>query len=257
MVEFHSTYDYGRTARIGIGTPQANPTVEAEFSILFPRTISIQATRLTCESTDPLVRIRNYLENLDTSLKTYHGMNLDAFGFACTASAYLLGQETENKLLNDLSDKYGYLVQSATQAIELALNKIGAEHLVLISPYPKALSNAAKAYWEEKGFTFKEVASVKTRTSDTETIYELTSHDGAVAIESIASLDSVDAILLSGTGMPTLPAISAAEIDIPIFSSNQCLAWSLLSSLGLDDLLSPKHPHILGWETRLKDSIIS
>jgi maleate isomerase len=29
---------YGSCGRIGIGTPQANPTVEAEMAILLPRT---------------------------------------------------------------------------------------------------------------------------------------------------------------------------------------------------------------------------
>lgn len=41
-----------------------------------------------------------------------------------------------------------------------------------------------------------------------------------------------DAILLSGTGMPTLRTISAARAGIPVVSSNLCLAWMLANLAG-------------------------
>ena len=39
--------DYGPRARVGIATPQANPTVEPEMRALLPADLGVYATRLT------------------------------------------------------------------------------------------------------------------------------------------------------------------------------------------------------------------
>jgi maleate isomerase len=47
-------------------------------------------------------------------------------------------------------------------------------------------------------------------------------------------LSGADALLLSGTGMPTLGAIKqgAKTLSIPVLSSNYCLAWALMDTIG-------------------------
>ncbi|RYG26620.1 MAG: hypothetical protein EON93_21310, partial [Burkholderiales bacterium] len=83
-------YDYGRAGRIGIGTPQANPTVETEFSILIPPRAALSVTRLTSAAPAPADRLRDYLLRLEDSLAAFDTLKMDAFGFACTASSYLV-----------------------------------------------------------------------------------------------------------------------------------------------------------------------
>src|SRR3546814_13245221 len=55
-------YDYGRAGIIGIGTPQANPTVEAEMRILLPQNALLQTTRLASSAPESLDRLREYQE---------------------------------------------------------------------------------------------------------------------------------------------------------------------------------------------------
>ena len=40
-------------------------------------------------------------------------------------------------------------------------------------------------------------------------------------------LTGVDAVLMSGTGMPTLRAMQQLITRVPLLSSNLCLAWAL------------------------------
>ena len=48
------------------------------------------------------------------------------------------------------------------------------------------------------------------------------------------NLNGAEALLLSGTGMPTLGAIKqgAETLSIPVLSSNYCLAWALMDTIG-------------------------
>jgi len=247
-------YDYGNNGRLGVATPQANPTVEAEFSILFPRTVSLQASRLICDAADPKQRLMSYIQNLDNTLLGYGGMRLTSFGFACTGSSYLVGADTEQAIEEKLSDRFGYPVVMAASAIRAALQALGAERIVLVSPYPDWLSDAAHAYWTASGFHVTNVRRVQTRTSNTETIYELSSADALPLLQD-SMMKGVDAVLISGTGMPTLSAIHDVKLNVPIISSNLCLAWRLLQIAGKTELLEADDPpYIQGWDVRLSEA---
>jgi maleate isomerase len=247
-------YDYGCHGRIGVATPQANPTVEAEFSVLFPRTVSLQASRLVCPDPDPATRLRTYIRQLDEALESYGGMQLTAFGFACTGSSYLVGAAEERQISGDLSDRFGYPVVTAAQAIRDVLNTLKARRIALVSPYPEWLSDAARAYWTGSGFDVAQVLQVPTRTVNTETIYELASSDAQPLLQDVDAED-VDLVLISGTGMPTLSAVRDASTSVPVVSSNMCLAWKLVQSAGLEQFLTPgQPPFISGWCDRLDEA---
>ena len=86
-------YDYGRAGIIGIGTPQANPTVEAETRILLPPNALLQTVRLTSPAPDALDRLREYLLDLPQTLARYDTLKPAAFGFGCTGSSYLVSPD--------------------------------------------------------------------------------------------------------------------------------------------------------------------
>ena len=95
------------------------------------------------------------------------------------------------------------------------------------------MSEAASAYWSGAGFDLVEVRRINTGSADTRSIYTLGSEDARPAAEAMSGLD-VDAVLLSGTGMPSLALIDDAGSNGPaIFSSNLCLANRLCDLVGL------------------------
>ena len=145
-------YDYGRAGLAGIGTPQANPTVEAEMRILLPPDIAMTVARLTSAARDPQDRLRAYLERLDDTLSQFDSLRPAIFAFACTGSSYLVAPAREAAIVRRLEDRLGYPVVTAAAAIRWRLRAIGAERIALVAPYPDWLADAADAYWRMTGF---------------------------------------------------------------------------------------------------------
>ncbi|QIG78863.1 maleate cis-trans isomerase family protein [Stakelama tenebrarum] len=228
-------YDYGCAGIIGIGTPQANPTVEAEMRILFDPTVLTQTVRLTSGAEASNDRLRDYLLGLETALERYDTLRPAAFGFACTGSSYLVRANDQALLLDRLQRQFGFPIVTATDAITAELDLAGAKRIALASPYPGTLSDAAADFWREAGFDVATVRRIDTGIADTRGIYTLGSADARPVAQELAKLD-VDAVLLSGTGMPSLALLAQAEDGPAIFSSNYCLAAQLCRVAGLPAL---------------------
>ena len=225
--------EYGGAGTVGIGVPQANTTIEPEFRALAPARVNVIIARLQGSRGDSRQRLVDYFDGLGATLDSFDVAPLKAFGFACTGSSYLLGYRENRDAFAALTQKRGYPVVSTAEAILEALAHVGARSIALVSPYPAWLTDASAAYWRAAGIEVAEVVQVAADTSDTRNVYDVTSADAVAAAKRLKG--NSDAILLSGTGMPTLGAIGAIAraSGKPVLSSNLCLAWKLGQHLGL------------------------
>jgi len=230
--------EYGARGVVGIGAPQANPTVEQEMWALRPAGVSLVTVRLCSRAPDTRSRLDEYLRRLSDSLQQFDELGLDAFGFACTGSTYLFGHDAERRHVGELENALGYPIITAAAAIEDALLELGAHRIAMIAPYPEWLGELGIAYWTSRGFQVVAHARAELAAPDTRNIYRLTSGDALRILDTMALAKTgpgrVDAVLFSGTGMPSLRAVSAAaDRGLRAISSNLCLAWSLSRKLGI------------------------
>lgn len=235
------TADYGPRARLGVATPQANPTVEPEIRALVPASIGVYATRLVHPAPRVEDRLNHYIRHMVDAVRSFGSMKVQAFGFGCTGSSYLAGRDLEDRLSAEAADVAKIPVITAAQAIRLALETLGVRRIALVSPYPEALAEAGYRYWDDAGIRVVAKQRVDLELVDTHRIYELTSDDALEALRQVGT-EGAEAIVASGTGMPTLRALRAMRTvtSLPVLSSNLCLGWALVRAVAPE--LAPDSP---------------
>jgi len=63
--------EYGKVGSIGVGVPQANTTVEAEFRSLVPAPVNVITARLQGSRVDSRQRLLDYFDSLDQTLDSF------------------------------------------------------------------------------------------------------------------------------------------------------------------------------------------
>jgi maleate isomerase len=224
--------EYAPRGLVGMLTPQANTTVEPEFNILWPRGITMINARLMSNKASLNARLTDYFETYDQALGQFANAPIGAAAAACTGASYLAGREREAKVVADIASHHGYPFVTAAMAVVDALRAIDARRIGLVSPYPDDLNSASTAYWKSHGFDVGAIASAVTPTDSFHPIYSL---GGSAALTALRTLRDkpLDAIVMLGTGMPTLRPIAATIgwDGAPTMSCNLCLAWRVVEAI--------------------------
>jgi maleate isomerase len=224
--------EYAPRGLVGMLTPQANTTVEPEFNLLWPPGVAMINARLISDKGSMSERLVDYFANYEASLRQFANAPVGVVAAACTGASYLAGREREAALAKEIAARHGYPFITAALAVVDALTVLKARRLGLVSPSPDDLNRASVAYWQSHGFEAAEVASVFNSDSAFHPIYSL---QGSAAVQALRSLECqpLDAIVMLGTGMPTLRPIAGAIGwgGAPVMSCNLCLAWRAVEAL--------------------------
>jgi maleate isomerase len=211
---------------MGITVPQANTTVEPEMQALLGSGHTLLTARMNSPSQDSRQRLTDYLDDLARHLGQFDVAPVQVAGFACTGSSYLVGPDEEAARLKSITSACGFPLLSAAHSIRRALAVLGARRIALVSPYPSWLSDAGKAYWKSCGLELTASTGIPAELLDTRNIYKLRTAAVAGILNSL-DISGCDAVLLSGTGMPSLRLMAHHTLPVPVLSSNFCLAWAM------------------------------
>jgi maleate cis-trans isomerase len=220
----------GWRARLGFLVPPGNPTVETEMIALAPPGVSVHFHRLTARGVGGALegqdeRNRMMVDNLDASVELIAMVDPDIIVIAHTATSYYLGRDREADLLARLQRSTGKRIITAFGSVVEALRRLDIRRLALGTPYSPETTLQGKAHLEAHGFDVVNFANLPNVTN----IYDETA-ERAYRLARSVDTDAAEAVFLSGTGMPTLPALDPLEQDLgkPVVSSASAMMWRAL-----------------------------
>lgn len=225
--ETHMTVEYASRALVGVLTPQANTTVEPEYAILAPRDVAWINARMLSPCTSIEERLVDYWSKAPQFARQFANAPIGSISFACTGTSYLVGKQVEDDVLAEVTRQSGGLpAMSAATAVCHALRVLGARRIGLVSPYEGALDAACTPYWESRGFEIAAKTNATGATHQFHPIYSLPSGSAQRALDDIED-DDLDAIVMLGTGMPTLAPIARTPFKgkTPVLSCMFCVVW--------------------------------
>jgi len=225
----------GWRARLGFLIPPGNPTIECEMPEMAPPGVSVHFSRMVAPGEGGThagqeERNRSQIAHIDESADLLVKVKPSVMMLAHTASSYTLGRRAETELVKRLEAKYRTPIGTAFGSVVAALNKLGAKRIALGAPYTREIMLQGKALLEEHGFAVVSHGVLENVTN----IFDETP-ERAYGLGRAVSTSEVDAVFLSGLGMPTIPILETLEQDLgkPVISAASAMMWNALQLAGV------------------------
>jgi maleate cis-trans isomerase len=190
-------------------------------------------------------RLVDYTEQIETTLEQFANAPIQCVAFGCTGASYLIGHKKEDEICSRIQKNKGYPFITAARAVTESFKALGAKKIGLVSPYPTSLTKVSVTYWQNAGFEVSEVANAYNDASSFHPIYSLHASSSTEALNSLENKE-IDAIVMLGTGMPTLqPLIDCSDWNgPPVISCMLSLAWRTVMHV---DGVKPSKENMLAW----------
>ncbi len=243
--QFHQEIEYDEpVAQIPIGVVVPfDFGLDWEYWRYLPDGVSLYFTRtphLNRGVGIPLARDVGRPSTVGRATKTLLSLDPAAVLYACSSGSFVNGYEGERRLRDAMLDAGARDAVTASGAMVTAFQALGIERVAVATPYTRPLTQKLLSFLDEAGFRVpsthylglaRNIASVSKKTICD--LVRASTHPRA------------EAVYVSCTALRTYGIVAdlEAEIDMPVFTSNQLSLWAALRA-ARPETLDPEHP---GW----------
>ena len=229
---------YGWRARLGLIVPPTNTANESEWARVLPDGVTLHVTRMplhlhvadTLTDEDPLSR------DLVVAAQLLAQAGMSAIAYGCTAGSMI---EPLDQLPALIERTTGVPGTTTAAALVEALHAVGAQRIIMVSPYGPTLEGREEAFLTKQGFTIVSSRGLGIGEGGPHEYVRIREQgpDVVAALARAAFVHDADAMLIACTDFGTLPVVATleAEFGIPIVTSNQAQLWATLRAANIHD----------------------
>jgi maleate isomerase len=226
-------------ARLGVLTPHGDVGPESELQAMAPDGVRVHAARVRfgamttgglMDPTIPLAPVRAFVEppHIDEAAASLAAAPVVAIGIGFTSSAYVVGAEGEQRVVDRLTRRTGGIPVVATCASAVrGLRALDVERVALFDPpwFDAELNRLGADYFTDLDFDVVYHApcglpSNQRSINPSELYVWILRH----------TPDAAEAVFVGGNGFRSVGVIAALEQDLrrPVLTANQSLLWGML-----------------------------
>lgn len=224
--------NYGTRAKLGMMFPSANFVAEPQMNAMLPPGVSLHATRLHLDNDNHL----SMLERTEEAAALLADAEVDVIAFHCTGVTMY-----DLTVVDRVKARIAAVTPIATvvtaDAVVAALRRFGVTKIVLVSPYLQETNEREKVFLAHHGITV--LADRGLQLTSAAAFGAVTPQEWFDHVLAMRRPDA-DAYFLSCTAIKSSETLDAleAELERPVFSSNQCVLWAALRAAGITDPVS-------------------
>ncbi len=220
--------------RLGLIALATDLTSEGDFArICTPRGIAVHTTRVAYENPTNADNLRAMQPRLaEAAALILPGERLDAIAYSCTAASVLIGDAVVQQAV--AAGRPGIPCITPIGAALLALRRLGARRLSILTPYTDAVTRPVCDFFAASGF---DVASAACFGLDDDRQMARLAPRSLIEAAAEACDPAADALFVSCTALRACEAVEAMEARIgrPVVTANQAMIWGTLRAAGYAD----------------------
>ncbi len=225
---------YGWRARIGLIYPSESLVMDTEFYAMAPEGVGVYTNRVdlldaSYEGLAALVAD----DRIEVATAMFKRAPLDVVTFGGTSASFLHGADYDQKLIMRMEAALPGVPASTTSTAGVkALRALGVQKPCFVGPYVDEVTDRGREFFNANGFDVTSAHglgitdNLELDALPLEQIYEFVKN----SVD-----DSADGVFISCTGIRTIGAIAALEVDLgrPVVSAIQATFWDALRVAGV------------------------
>ena len=220
--------------KVGLIAVNVDEVVEQDFKVLSNATgdVTIFTTRFEMEPFDDEAQLEVNASRIgEASRILVPRSNLDIVAFACASGNAALGKERITETVAAVRTDHAVVV-APLESTAKACAVLSIKRLIVVSPYNAETNAILVRALEDREVIVSAVHSLPS--SDYPSFGQIPATEIEATIRTAVTQSEGDALLVSCTGVQALGSIARMEEEVkkPVLTSNQCLYWDALCSVG-------------------------